>query len=113
VSINAGGTISGTIQASGAVSIGSGTVTQGANISASGLVVGAGSVASNSGPGKVSAETAVAASSATSAQAIAQRDIERQAGRSGVQIDVTSRPASGSDEDEARCPDGSEPPCAG
>jgi len=101
VSINAGGSISGTISASGAISIGSGTVSQGASLSAGGLVVGGGSVASNTGPGKVGAETAVAASRPAAEQAAAQSAVAGgQSRRSGVMIDVTSRPASGEDEEE-------------
>jgi hypothetical protein len=101
VSIDAGGTISGTIQASGAVSIGSGTVTQSASIAAGGLVVGAGSVGSNTGPGKVSAETSVAAGSPVASQAAGQNALAGgQNRRSGVNVDVTSRPADGSEDDE-------------
>ena len=101
VSIDAGGTISGTIQASGAVSIGSGTVTQSASIAAGGLVVGAGSVGSNTGPGKVSSETAVASGSPVASQAAAQSALAGgQNRRSGVNIDVTSRPANGSDDED-------------
>jgi hypothetical protein len=102
ISINAGGTISGSIQASGSISIGSGTVSQGADIGATGLVVGAGAVGSNTGPGKVSAETAVATSATTN-----QRDpckdnpedprfkgLQGGAGRrTGVSIEVTSQPS--------------------
>jgi filamentous hemagglutinin family protein len=101
VSIDAGGTISGTIQASGAVSIGSGTVSQSASIAAGGLVVGAGSVGSNTGPGKVGAETAVASGSAVASEAAGQAALTGgQNRRSGVNVDVTSRPKDGSDDDE-------------
>ena len=101
VSIDAGGTISGTIQASGAVSIGSGTVSQSASIAAGGLVVGAGSVGSNTGPGKVSSETAVASGSPVASQAAAQSALAGgQHRRSGVNVDVTSRPANGAPDDE-------------
>jgi hypothetical protein len=100
ISIDAGGSITGTISASGAISIGSGTVSQSANLSAGGLVVGAGSVGSNTGPGKVSAEANVAAR-AVGESAAAQNAVTGGTGRrSGVSIDVTSRPASGSDCDE-------------
>ena len=102
ISIDAGGTISGSIQASGSISIGSGTVSQGADIGASGLVVGAGAVASNTGAGKVSAETAVASSSATSERDPCKdnpqdprcKGLSGGAGRrSGVSIEVTSQPS--------------------
>jgi hypothetical protein len=64
-------------------------------------VVGAGSVASNTGPGKVSAETAVASSS-TAGQKDPCKDNQQDprcrglhggSGRSGVSIEVTSQPA--------------------
>lgn len=109
VSIDAGGSISGTIQASGAISIGSGTVSQSASLSAGGLVVGAGSVGSNTGPGKVGAETSVAASRAEGEKAASQNALSGgQSRRSGVSIDVTSRPASGKecDEDDENCDEG-------
>jgi hypothetical protein len=69
-------------------------VSQSASLSAGGLVVGAGSVGSNTGPGKVGAETAVATSRPAAEQAAAQNAVAGgQSRRSGVQIDVTSRPA--------------------
>ncbi len=106
ISIDAGGTISGNIQASGAISIGSGTVSQSASFAAGGLVVGAGAVGSNTGPGKVGAETAVAAGSPTATLAAAQTGLAgQQSRRSGVDVEVTSRPASGTDcpEDDPDC----------
>jgi filamentous hemagglutinin family protein len=102
VSIDAGGSISGTITASGAISIGSGSVSQSASLSAAGLVTGAGSAgaASNTGSGKVDAGTAMSADKGES-NARGTAALEGGASRrSGVSIDVTSRPASGSDEDD-------------
>jgi filamentous hemagglutinin family protein len=101
VSIDAGGSISGTISASGAISIGSGTVTQSASLTASGLVTGAGSSGSNTGSGKVNAGGVLASQAGSGSAAAGQNALEGgMSRRSGVMIDVTSRPASGSDDED-------------
>ena len=62
--------------------------------------MGAGSVGSNTGPGKVDAGTAVSNSTAVdNAQGAAALEGGMNR-RSGVMIDVTSRPTSGTDDDE-------------
>jgi hypothetical protein len=58
-------------------------------------------VGSNTGPGKVGAETAVASGSPVASEAAGQAALSGgQHRRSGVNVDVTSRPKAGSDDEE-------------
>ncbi|MFO0690570.1 MAG: filamentous hemagglutinin N-terminal domain-containing protein [Myxococcota bacterium] len=93
VSISAGQNISGTIQAGGSVSI-SGNVQSGSSISSSGgIVSGAGSVASNTGTGRTSADAAGATRRAEAQGGFGSGSGPATAGqRRVVLIDVTSRP---------------------
>lgn len=97
VSISAGGSISGTITAGGSINV-SGDVSQSANISAGGLVVGAGSVASNTGPGKVSAETSVATQAQS--QLASRQAVGEARRRRGVIVEVTSSALDEDDEED-------------
>jgi len=82
VSLNAGGSIGGTISASGSISVGNGTVSQTASVSAGGIVAGggAGGAASNASKGaNVGAETSKSAEKAS-----ARADSGAGLGRSGA-----------------------------
>jgi filamentous hemagglutinin family protein len=95
VSISAGGEIGGTIVAGGSISIGGGEVSSGASIAAGGLVVGASS-ASNTGAGKVNAETVATARQGSE---LGSTRTGTGTSRRRVIVEVTSQP-SGEDEKE-------------
>jgi hypothetical protein len=97
ISINAGGTISGNIQAQGNIAIGSGTLSNSANVgSTSGLVTGSGSasVASNTGSSRASAENTLASNTADRATytgGIGNGDATGVGAKRVVLIDVSSQ----------------------
>jgi filamentous hemagglutinin family protein len=99
ISIQAGGTISGSFSAS-SISIGSGTLSSGATVSA-GVVSGAGGAVSNTSANQVSA-SAIATGSAQASNPISEAAAGQAAsGLRGVIIDVSSRPCD-QDKDECR-----------
>jgi len=97
ISIDAGGTISGSFSAS-SISIGSGTLSSGATVSA-GVVSGAGGTVSNTSANQVSA-SAIVASTAQNSNIVSETAAgQAQSGLRGVIIDVSSRPC---EKDECR-----------
>jgi hypothetical protein len=97
ISISAGGTISGSFNAS-SISIGSGTLSSGATVSA-GVVAGAGGAVSNTSANQVSASAVVSATAQGSNPISEAAAGQAQSGLRGVIIDVSSRPC---DKDECR-----------
>ncbi|HTO52205.1 MAG TPA: filamentous hemagglutinin N-terminal domain-containing protein [Myxococcota bacterium] len=96
ISIQAGGTISGSFSAS-SISIGSGTLSSGATVSA-GVVSGGGGAVSNTSANQVSA-SAIATASAQGSNPISETAAGQAAsGLRGVIIDVSSRPCDEKDE---------------
>ena len=104
ISIKAGTTITGNIDASGSITVSGGSLSSGANVSSSGgLVTGAGAagVASNTGSGRASAENSLASNTAEDrASYTSGMGGDSGGGASSkrvVLIDVSSSPCSGQD----------------